>query len=58
METTRDTCKYKIVRRVRERLKETKETGETDWKRLKRLRRLWRPLEIHECNMYVGTEGL
>ena len=29
METTGDTCKYKIVRRVRERLKETKETIET-----------------------------
>ena len=46
VETTGDTCKYEIVWRNR------------DWKRLKGLGRLWRPVEIHECNVYGGTEGL
>ena len=55
--------------RVRERLiiKETKETIEImetsdmqiqNCMERKRLGRLWRPVEIHEYNVYGGTEGL
>ena len=73
VETTGDTCKYKSVRRVRERLKRLQRPWkpatckyklvwrDRDWKRVKglgRLWRLWRPKEIHECIVYGGNEGL